>query len=79
MLVVSTFDHEFPDRCVICNCPAEGFRLKRTAYWHPGWVYLLILISIVIYAVVALIVRKSVRLEYGLCPKHKARRVTGIS
>src|SRR5258706_76322 len=27
-----------PDRCIKCNAPAEGSRLKRTLYWHPpGW------------------------------------------
>ena len=25
-----------PDRCIRCNASANGFRLKRQLYWHPG-------------------------------------------
>ncbi|HUY92595.1 MAG TPA: hypothetical protein VMV10_27900, partial [Pirellulales bacterium] len=38
-----------PDRCVKCNRPAGGGRLKRSLSWHhPAW-FLLILISLWIY------------------------------
>jgi hypothetical protein len=65
----------FPDRCVRCNEPAEGYRLKKTYYWHPpGW-YLLILASILIYAIAAMIVRKKTTFAVSLCPRHRSRRV----
>ena len=39
---------ELPDRCLKCNEPAEGYRLKRTLSWHPpGW-YLLVLLNLII-------------------------------
>lgn len=66
----------FPDRCVRCNRPAQGFRLKRTFYWHPQVWYLLILVSILIYAIVAMIIRKKATLEIPICPEHRSRRRT---
>jgi hypothetical protein len=65
----------FPDRCVRCNEPAEGYRLKRTYYWHPpGW-YLLILASVLIYAIAAMVVRKKATFAVSLCQRHRSRRV----
>jgi hypothetical protein len=68
-----------PDRCIKCNEPANGNRLKRNLYWHPqGW-YALILLNLVIYAVVAAIVRKRANIEVGLCAKHHRARWTAIA
>jgi energy-converting hydrogenase Eha subunit A len=64
----------FPDHCVRCNRPAQGFRLKRTFYWHPQAWYLLILVSILIYAIVAIVVRKKATFEVPICPEHRSRR-----
>ena len=37
-------DGEFPDRCIKCNAPAEGYRLKKTLIWHPrAWFFLILL------------------------------------
>ena len=63
-----------PDRCVKCNAPAHGFRLKRHLNWHPGGYYLLFLLSPLIYIIAALCVRKIARIEVGLCEQHRARR-----
>lgn len=67
-----------PDRCVKCNAPAHGFKLSKTFYWHEGWVYLMIFLGLLIYAVVALAVRKQATIAFGLCPKHKQQRTTGL-
>ena len=48
-----------PPRCVKCGAPAEGPLMKRTYYWHDPILYILILAGILIYAIVALIVRKA--------------------
>ncbi|MCG8407614.1 MAG: Mth family G-protein coupled receptor [Phycisphaerales bacterium] len=65
---------QLPTRCVKCNAPSEGRPLKRKMYWHhPGW-YLLILVGLLIYVVVALCIRKSVVVHAGLCAKHRAKR-----
>jgi hypothetical protein len=63
-----------PDRCVRCNSPAQGFRLKRKLYWHEPWYYLLILISILVYAIVAICVRKKAVIHIGLCEAHRTER-----
>ncbi|HEU6449668.1 MAG TPA: DUF4339 domain-containing protein [Verrucomicrobiae bacterium] len=68
----------FPDRCVKCNAPAGGFRLKRTLYWaHPAYL-LLILCNLLILLIVYLIVRKKAVVEIGLCEKHRIKRKRGI-
>jgi hypothetical protein len=63
-----------PDRCVKCNAPANGIRLKRQLSWHPSPYYLLIFIGLLIYVIVALIVRKQAVVHIGLCEAHRARR-----
>lgn len=65
---------ELPDRCVKCNAPGEGRRLKRNLYWHPPAWYLLILVNLLVYAVAALAVRKRATIEVGLCEAHRIRR-----
>lgn len=69
---------EFPDRCVKCNRPAEGYRLRRNLSWHNPLLYLVILAGLLIYVIVALIVRKTARLYLPLCPEHRARRARTI-
>lgn len=66
-----------PDRCIVCNDPAAGFRLKQKLFWHPPLVYVL-LVSPLIYVLVALIVRQSAVVHVGLCSRHRARRRNGI-
>lgn len=67
-----------PDRCVKCNAPAHGQRLARKLYWHNPYLYLLILASILIYAIVAIIVRKKARVEIGICDSHRSQRRLAI-
>lgn len=79
--LVMTKDAQLPDRCTVCNAPANGLRLKRNLYWHPPAWYLLICAGILIYAIAALIVRKQARIEIGLCQIHfqKRKRAVGIT
>jgi hypothetical protein len=76
-VVIPVLGARFPDRCVVCNQPAVK-RLSRKLYWHTPYLYGLILIALLIYAIVALIVRKTARFEIGLCEKHVKRRRFGI-
>jgi hypothetical protein len=66
-----------PSRCVKCNEPATN-RLKRTLYWYNPLLFLLILASPLIFIIVALIVRKSVKVEVPLCERHRALRKNGM-
>jgi hypothetical protein len=67
-----------PTRCVKCNEPAAEPTKARKLYWHSSWIYLLIVVNILIYAVVAIIVRKKVVVAPGLCSVHKRNRRIGI-
>jgi hypothetical protein len=78
-LLVMTKDFVLPDRCVKCNLPAEGYRLRRNLSWHHPAFYLFILIHILLYVIVALAVRKTARIEVGLCPAHRSERRLAIT
>jgi hypothetical protein len=63
-----------PHRCVKCNEPAAQPIKARWVYWHhPGW-YLLILVNVLVYVLVALVVRKRSKIAPGLCSRHRRRR-----
>ena len=64
-----------PPRCVKCNAPAEGRPIRKMYYWHQPLLYLLIFAGVLIYAIVALIVRESGVVHVNLCPKHRSQRV----
>lgn len=68
----------FPDACVICNEPVE-VKKEQTFYWHHPALYLLVPLGLLVYAVVALVVRKKATVEYGLCHEHRARRNRNIA
>jgi len=76
--IVTVSETPFPDRCIKCNAPANGFRLKRVLYWqHPAY-YLLLLCNLLILLIVVLIVRKKAVLHIGLCERHRQQRQTAI-
>ena len=72
-------DARLPDRCVKCNAPAEGFRKRCNLSWHSPVLYLLILLGLIFYVIIALCVRRTAKVEVGLCPRHRARRKLGIT
>ena len=67
-----------PDRCVKCNEPAQAPTKERKVYWHHPWAYVLILANILIYAIVASLIRKKAIVNPGLCQAHKKKRATGL-
>lgn len=77
MLVVRA-ECKLPPRCIKCNAPALEPIKHRRYYWHtPAW-YLLILLNLLIYLVIAMIVRKHTRVSAGLCQRHQRRRWIGL-
>lgn len=70
---------ELPPRCVKCNAPAAGRLKQRTVYWHQPWVYVLVLLNVLIYLVVALILRKRAKVAPGLCARHRRHRWLGFA
>ena len=68
-----------PSRCVKCNAPAT-YRLWRKFSWHTPWLFLMVIFpGLLFYAIVALIVRKTAKVELPLCDVHKSRRSKGIA
>jgi len=73
-VVVTRSGGVLPARCVRCNEPAVEPMKARTFYWHHAAWYLLVLINIFIYVIVALIVRRKASVTLGLCAQHWRRR-----
>lgn len=68
---------ELPDRCLKCNAPAQGYRFVRTLSWlSPVWIILLL--SPLLYIIVYLILRKRGRVAAGLCQRHRKLRGRAI-
>jgi GYF domain 2 len=76
-LLITQSNAELPSCCVKCGEPSTN-KLKRTLYWHNQAIYLLVLVSPIIYIIVAMIVRKSGKLQVPLCERHLASRKQGI-
>jgi hypothetical protein len=65
---------DLPQRCVKCNGEVHKAPKLRSFYWHASGWYALIVVSIFIYAVAAMVVRKKVQLSPGLCAEHASQR-----
>jgi hypothetical protein len=53
-----------PPRCIKTGAPAEAW-LSRTLYWHhPALILLVVFPGLLVYAIVALIVRKSAKFQF---------------
>jgi hypothetical protein len=70
---------KMPDRCIKCNAPATGGRLKRRFYWHPPGYYLLLLAIPLIYVLFALFITKRATVEIGVCERHRRQRIWTIA
>lgn len=63
-----------PANCLKCGNPAS-VPWRKKFYWHSPWLYIMILFpGILIYAIVALFVRKQMELNLPLCEVHHADR-----
>lgn len=65
---------DLPPRCIICNAEADLPIKKRTMYWHSPGYYLIILLNIILYALVAMFARSKAKVSPGYCKVHKAAR-----
>jgi hypothetical protein len=72
--VVAHSKTSLPARCYKCNEAVETLPMTRKLYWHPVFYYLLIFFNILVYAVIAMIVRKRATLDIYLCEQHRQRR-----
>jgi hypothetical protein len=63
-----------PAQCIKCGASAVK-PWKKKFYWHTPWLYLMILFpGLLIYAIVAVVVRKQMELNVPLCDTHHADR-----
>jgi hypothetical protein len=46
--------------------------------WHSAWLYTLLLVGFIPYLLAALLVRKKMTVEIGVCRKHLRRHYAGI-
>src|SRR6185369_13936838 len=76
--LVMTKEALLPNRCIKCNAPADE-QLKRKLTWHHPALYLLVIASLLIYAVVAMVVRKTATVNIGLCEDHSSTRRRNIA
>jgi len=72
-LLVVPRDTTLPSWCVLCDKRAADATKKTEFSWHNPWIYVLLL-SPLIYVVVALIVRKTMKFQVPLCSEHRRRR-----
>jgi hypothetical protein len=63
-----------PDRCVKCNAPANGLRLRRRLSWHHPVLYLVIFVALLIYIILSAVLSKRAIIYIGLCAEHFQRR-----
>lgn len=68
---------QLPDRCVKTNAPAETW-LKRTLYWHHPLIYLTAMAGLLLYVIIALIVRQTAKIQIGLSRAALNRRRLAI-
>jgi hypothetical protein len=65
-----------PPYCVKCGLVTHQEPVKRKFYWHSPLLYLTIFAGVLIYAIIALIVRKRFDLAVPLCDSHfRLRRI----
>lgn len=70
-----------PASCVKCGAVPKEPWLKRNFYWHSPWLYLLFLLmlmGVLIYLIVAGITRKKRELMVPICPTHDSQRKTRV-
>lgn len=76
--LVTTLNPVLPARCVKCNAPTETAPLKRNLYWHHPLIYLALLVNVIVYVIIAMLVRKRSTAMVSICPEHRAQRRNAI-
>lgn len=72
-LVIRQGAPQLPASCIKCGRPANH-RITSKLYWHSPWAYIAIVLNVLVYAIIALIVRKVITLEVPICDEHRAQR-----
>lgn len=67
-------DSLFPDRCIQCNCAANGISVRKMVFWHNPFLFPLLFISWPFYILLALAFRRHITISVPLCQKHLWQR-----
>jgi hypothetical protein len=60
---------DFPRLCMKCGQPAECY-VPQTFAWMPGWVHIFILFGLLPWLILALVMRKTMRIVAPMCHQH---------
>ncbi len=63
-----------PDICIKCGEHAGGVRLRRKLRWHSPYYYLLLLVNLIVYIIVASVASKRAIIDFPICSKHLESR-----
>ncbi|MDZ4816986.1 MAG: DUF4339 domain-containing protein [Verrucomicrobiota bacterium] len=77
-LIIADLQATFPDRCVKCNKPVTGLKRKMKFAYYTPWLYLLLLVNLIVFIIVAAIVSKKATYEIAVCDYHKRKRTQTI-
>ena len=58
-----------PEVCMACGQPSATHKNKNFA-WYPKWTLLLIFVHVLVFAIVASLLTKRMRVDVPLCDKH---------
>jgi len=72
-VIVFLKDAEFPHYCVKCGQPATT-TIRQQLSWHPTWVTLTVLLNLLLYVIIASVVRKTATVQVPVCAAHAERR-----
>jgi hypothetical protein len=62
------YNERLPSCCVWCARPALN-HVRKTFYWHSQWLYLMLLVGILPYLIIALFARQKMELQVPLCDR----------
>jgi len=77
VIVLPREEGELPDRCVVCNGPADLYRHTMTLEVRPWWVTASFLLGFLPFFILAKLTARTATVEVGLCDKHRARQALG--
>jgi len=72
--LVMTKNALLPDRCLRCDAPANGYRLRKRLSWHHPLLYILVFGAALFYVILALALSKRATVDFALCPDHVRKR-----
>jgi len=65
-----------PPVCMVCGQQAARQFTHKTMYWHPSWVFILLLLGVLPFAIAALATQQRLGLRAPLCVNHQSHWFT---